>query len=105
MMAETLKELKRPRADRQEHLDQIRKDLGLSDAQVEKIRALRDKHRQEMRSLREDSSLDWEAKADRIQEMRLRYREEVDAILTPEQRAKRNEIFQRRMKYRAKKSD
>lgn len=63
------------------------KDLNLSKEQQEKVKAIQDKQRTEMETLR-NGSLSREEQRTKMMEMRKKYNEEIEAVLTPEQKEK-----------------
>jgi Spy/CpxP family protein refolding chaperone len=77
---------KAARQERQGRVRAILEKLELSAAQKERIRALRERQREEVRALRQGSAGDREAMRGRRRELRTKYRAELMAVLTPEQR-------------------
>jgi Spy/CpxP family protein refolding chaperone len=63
------------------------KDLNLSKDQQEKVKGIQDKQREEAEAVR-NSSLGREEQRTKMMEIRKKYSEQIDAILTPEQREK-----------------
>ena len=69
-----------PRAD-------MFKDLNLTKEQQEKVKVIQDKQRTEMETLRNSSSSREEQRT-KMMDMRKKYNDEIEAILTPEQKEK-----------------
>ena len=67
-----------------EKFEQFKKEMDLSDAQVLKIKAIKDKYAQEKKELKE-----------RLEEIRLKELEEIDRIYSAEQKAKLKVILER----------
>ncbi|RXK60944.1 hypothetical protein ESA94_10845 [Lacibacter luteus] len=63
------------------------KDLNLSKDQQDKVKAIQDKQREEMETLR-NSSLSREEQRTKMMDIRKKYNEQIEAILTPEQKEK-----------------
>lgn len=63
------------------------KDLNLTKEQQDKIKVIQDKQREEMETLR-NSSLSREEQRTKMMDMRKKYNEDIEAILTPEQKEK-----------------
>ncbi len=63
------------------------KDLNLTKDQQDKVKAIQDKQRAEMETIR-NSSLSREEQRTKMMDMRKKYNEEIEAILTPEQKEK-----------------
>jgi len=71
----------------------MRADLNLTDSQKTQMKSLKESFRNEMKSLKENSSLSKEAKDQKRKEMATAHRDQVKSILTPEQQAKMKENF------------
>jgi len=71
-----------------EMLIEHRQDIGLTDEQVTKLKAVQDENRTKAEALRDDKSLSREQKRDKMQELMKDARTKIDGILTPEQREK-----------------
>lgn len=63
------------------------KDLNLTKDQQEKVKALQDKQREEAEAVR-NGSLSREEQRTKMMEIRKKYNEQINVILTPEQREK-----------------
>ena len=63
------------------------KDLNLTKEQQEKVKAIQEKQRTEMEAIR-NSSLSREEQRTKMMDMRKKYNDEIEAILTPEQKEK-----------------
>ena len=64
--------------------EQFKREMDLSDAQVLKIKAIKDKYAQERKELKQ-----------RLEEIRIKELEEIDRLYTPEQKAKLKAILER----------
>ncbi len=76
-------------------LDRMTQNLSLSDEQREKIRPILLDQVQQMRALRDDTSLSPQDRRAKVRTIRRATRQKVDQILTPEQKAKRRENWQK----------
>ncbi len=76
-------------------LDRMTQNLGLSDEQREKIRPILLDQAQQMRALHDDTSLSPQDRRAKVRALRRATRQKVDQILTPEQKAKRRENWQK----------
>jgi Spy/CpxP family protein refolding chaperone len=65
-----------------------RPDLGLSQTQRQQIRQIRQEGREHAQAIRNDSSLSPEQRKAQLRQLRKETHKKVEAILTPEQRAK-----------------
>ena len=63
------------------------KDLNLTKDQQDKVKAIQDKQRTEMETIR-NSSLSREEQRTKMMDMRKKYNDEIEAVLTPEQKEK-----------------
>jgi Spy/CpxP family protein refolding chaperone len=63
------------------------KDLNLTKEQQEKVKGIQDKQREEAETVR-NSSLGREEQRTKMMEIRKKYSEQIEAILTPEQKEK-----------------
>jgi len=87
----------RPRGQRiEERLERLSKALNLTEDQKEKLKPILQDQAQQMRALREDSSLTPEQRREKARELFKAHREEIAKILTPEQREKWKEMRERR---------
>lgn len=71
-----------------ERVNAMKEKLGLTDAQVEQIKPILQDEMQAMKALREDTSIDKDAKKAKMMEIHKSHADQVLAILTPEQQAK-----------------
>ncbi|MFY7840742.1 MAG: Spy/CpxP family protein refolding chaperone [Lacibacter sp.] len=63
------------------------KDLNLTKDQQDKVKAIQDKQREEMETLR-NGSLSRDEQRTKMMDIRKKYNEQIEAILTPEQKEK-----------------
>ena len=80
----------------EERLSKMKTELGLSDAQVQKIKPLLEANMEKMKAAHDDSSLSEEQKREKMMELRKTGAEAVAAELTPEQKAKFEEEMKKR---------
>ena len=64
------------------------KDLNLTKDQQEKVKAIQEKQREEMETIRNNSSLSREEQRSKMMDMRKKYNEQIEALLTAEQKEK-----------------
>ena len=64
------------------------KDLNLTKDQQEKVKAIQDKQRTESEAVRNNSSLSREQQREQMMEIRKKYSEQIEALLTAEQKEK-----------------
>lgn len=64
------------------------KDLNLTKDQQEKVKAIQEKQREEMEVIRNNSSLSREEQRSKMMDMRKKYSEQIEALLTAEQKEK-----------------
>ena len=64
------------------------KDLNLTKDQQEKVKAIQEKQREEMETIRNNSSLSREEQRSKMMDMRKKYSEQIEALLTAEQKEK-----------------
>ena len=76
-------------------LDRMTQNLNLSDDQRAKIRPILLDQAQQMRALRDDTSLSPQDRRAKVRAIRHATRQKVDQILTAEQQAKRRENWQK----------
>ena len=72
----------------EKRLEKMKTELGLSDSQVEQIKALHEKKKEESKSLRKEAKEGNEASRAKLKANREAFKAEMDKILTPEQRKK-----------------
>ena len=93
------------RRERGPDLERIAADLGLTDDQKAKWKGLMDQERGEMEALRADTSVAKEDKRAKGGEIRKKYRDLRNAVLTPEQLAKQKELMEKRRAEHAEHGD
>ena len=64
------------------------KDLNLTKDQQEKVKAIQEKQREEIEAIRNNSSLSREEQRSKMMDMRKKYSEQIEALLTAEQKEK-----------------
>ena len=64
------------------------KDLNLTKDQQEKVKAIQEKQREEMETIRNNSTLSREEQRSKMMDMRKKYSEQIEALLTAEQKEK-----------------
>ncbi len=69
-----------------------RQDLGLTDDQVAKLKAVQEASRPQLEAIMQDQSLSREQKRDKAQPIMKEARAKIESILTPEQREKMKEF-------------
>ncbi|MBW7894791.1 MAG: hypothetical protein H3C27_06715 [Opitutaceae bacterium] len=69
-------------------LRQLAEELALSDEQRTAIAALMEKHRARLDAIRDDGAIRPRKKIKRVRELRETFRDEIRALLTPEQQQK-----------------
>jgi Spy/CpxP family protein refolding chaperone len=74
------------------------KDLGLTQAQQDKVREIFKQNEERMKAFRADNR-------SRLGELRKRLSEEIDAVLTPEQKGKNDEMIRRFAEWRKKEAE
>jgi len=90
---EQKKKMKNMREGRQAQQLQGMKDrLGLSDDQLSQLKKQRSATQKEVQAIRGNTSLSPEQKKESLKRLMKEQREQVDKLLTPEQRAKRKEM-------------
>ncbi|HEX8310484.1 MAG TPA: Spy/CpxP family protein refolding chaperone [Chthoniobacteraceae bacterium] len=88
------------RGNPEERLARMKEHLKLTDEQAEKVKAIMEKGREEGRALREDKSSSDEDRRAKMKEFRKSQMEQIDAVLTPEQREKAKEMRKDQRKVR-----
>ncbi|MEM7036959.1 MAG: T9SS type A sorting domain-containing protein [Bacteroidota bacterium] len=84
---------KKDPATRAEHrTERMQERLGLSETQAEQVRAIHLKYGDQLRNLRHDDSMEPEARHTAMKEIRMAKRSEIEALLTEEQLARRDEM-------------
>ncbi len=69
----------------QARVEQMAKDLNLTDAQKAKLTPVFEEQGKKMRAMREDTNLSQEQRQEKMREMRTESDKQIKAILTPEQ--------------------
>ena len=77
-------------------IDKMKADLGLTDEQSAKLKSERTAMQEKMKAIREDKSLNDEAKKEQAKELMKKQRENMRSILTEEQKKKLDEQKQKR---------
>jgi protein CpxP len=72
----------------QEHLQEMGKQLNLTDDQKEKLKPIMTSQMADMQALKSDTTLTPQQKRAKMMEIHQKYAPQVNAILTPEQQAK-----------------
>jgi Spy/CpxP family protein refolding chaperone len=89
------------RRDRvEDRLERMSRRLNLTDEQKAKIRPILQDEQKQMKALREDASLSPDQRRQQGREIRTSARKQIDEILTPEQKEKRKEMWQKARKGR-----
>ncbi|MDQ6904020.1 MAG: hypothetical protein M3139_13530 [Bacteroidota bacterium] len=81
----------------QKRMDKMKSDLNLTDAQVEKINAQKKSSMEQMKEIRENSSLSKEQKKEKFMDLRKSAHESMSSILTSDQIKKWDEMRQNRI--------
>ncbi|AFM04912.1 hypothetical protein Fleli_2547 [Bernardetia litoralis DSM 6794] len=74
--------------NQEEKLEKMKTELGLSDTQVEQIKALHEKQKEESKDLRKEAREGNEESRAKMKANRAEFKAEMEKILTPEQRQK-----------------
>ena len=77
-------------------LEMLSEKLGLTADQKSKISPILDDERQSLRALHHNSALDKDAKRAKMEEIQKTHREQIRAVLTPEQQKKFDELKEER---------
>ncbi|NJO84233.1 MAG: hypothetical protein HC828_16575 [Blastochloris sp.] len=85
--------------EHKDRIEQMKTDLGLSDEQVTKIKAIMEEEKGSFKALRDDTTLSKEDKKAKMMELRKSQGDKIKAVLTPEQQVK----FEEKMKERGDK--
>ncbi len=86
----------RPMLNPEARLKMLTDKLSLTPEQQEKAKAVYAKNVDALKAMREDKSLSEEAKREKFTEMRKSEMQEIQAMLTPEQKEKMKEVFRER---------
>ena len=81
-------------------MDRMKTDLGLSDEQSAKLKSQREAMHQKMKTIREDKSLNDEAKKEHVKELMKKQKANMRSILTEEQLKKLDEQKQKRASHK-----
>jgi Spy/CpxP family protein refolding chaperone len=76
-------------------------NLNLTDEQKTKLRPLLEDEVKQMNAVRDDTSLSLPGRRAKIREIRQSTRKQIDGVLTPEQRAKRDQMQEKARERRA----
>ena len=79
-----------------DHLAQMKTDLGLTDDQASKIQEIMTEQRKSMKGLKDDTSLTEDQKKEKFQAGRAEADAKISALLTPEQKAKWDQMKKNR---------
>ena len=85
--------------------DRLADALGLSDDQRAKFKVINEQERAELKTLRGDTTLSDEDRRAKAGEVRQKFKDQRDALLTPEQKAKADKMHARMEKRRDKDGD
>ena len=89
-----------------QHLQMLSEKLNLTDDQKAKVKPILQDHLQQMKAVRQDSSLSQEQKRDKIKSIHESLHEQISAVLTPEQQTKFQQMRQEEMeKHKSMKED
>jgi len=80
-----------------QHLQMLSEKLNLTDDQKAKLRPILQDQMQQMKAVREDSSLSEEQKRAKMKPIHESLHDQINAVLTPEQRAKFKQMRQEQM--------
>jgi Spy/CpxP family protein refolding chaperone len=94
-------------SDRGQNIERMMEQLNLTQEQKDQLKPLFEQFRKDVKSIRDNASLEPAARQAKFQELRKAHQEKVDAILTAEQKDKlnklREEVRARHEERRAKK--
>ncbi len=93
------------RADKGVNIRKMAQELNLSDAQKEQMKSIRQRSTSAIMAVRNDTSLSPEQKRAQLKTIRAQVKDSIDAVLTPEQQAKMQEIQQERRAHRDAKNN
>jgi Spy/CpxP family protein refolding chaperone len=80
-----------------QHLQMLSEKLNLTDDQKAKIKPILQDQMQQMKTVREDSSLSEEQKRAKMKSVHESLHDQINAVLTPEQQAKFKQMRQEQM--------
>lgn len=75
-----------------EKLEKLKADLGLTDEQSKKVQSIMAEQREAMKGLKDDATLTAEQKKEKMKAGRAEIDSKISAILTPEQKAKWDQL-------------
>lgn len=81
----------------EERLDRLAKDLNLTDDQKAKIKPILEKEADQMKALREDTSMSREDRRSKFMDVQQKSYEGIKAVLNPDQQKKYDEMRERMM--------
>jgi predicted nucleic acid-binding Zn-ribbon protein len=76
----------------EERLEELTAELNLSQAQVNSIKAIHEKYKPQMQAIRQDGSLTRDQAKEKMQPIKKQVRDEIKAVLNPEQLKKFKEM-------------
>lgn len=85
--------------------DRMADALGLTDDQRAKFKAINEQEKAEMKALRDNTGLSGEDRRAKAGEVHKKFKDQRDALLTPEQKAKADKMRERMEKRRDKDGD
>jgi Spy/CpxP family protein refolding chaperone len=85
---------------RKGHFQEMKAELGLTEDQSQKLEALMKENFEAMKVIKEDQSLSKEDRKAKLMAMRDAMDQKINALLTPEQVTKREELKKKRMEER-----
>jgi periplasmic protein CpxP/Spy len=81
----------------EQHLQMLSEKLNLTDDQKAKLKPILEDEMQQMKAVREDSSLSQEQRRAKMKSIHESLHEQINAVLTPEQQAKFKQMRQEQM--------
>ncbi len=84
-------------SDADQHLQMLSEKLNLTDDQKAKLKPILQDQMQQMKAVREDSSLSQEQKRAKMKSIHESLHDQINAVLTPEQQAKFKQMRQEQM--------
>lgn len=72
----------------QDHMQEMKKQLNLSDDQVDKLKPIMNSQMSDMQAVKADTSLTPQQKRSKMMDIHQKYSSQINAILTPDQQAK-----------------
>ena len=80
-----------------QHLQMLSEKLNLTDDQKAKLKPIFEDQMQQMKAVRDDSSLSQEQKRAKMKSIHESFQDKINAVLTPEQQAKFKQLRQEQM--------